>query len=48
MIVVRFAHAPKRAHTPNVQTLNFNFCLHASVQTMSFAKVSENQSVVTH
>ena len=34
-IVVRFAHAPKIDHTPNVQTLNFNFYLYASVQTMS-------------
>ena len=26
-IVVRYAHAPKRDHTPNIRTLNFNFLL---------------------
>ena len=25
---VRYVHAPKRDHTPNVRTLNFNICLH--------------------
>ena len=26
--VVRYVHAPKLDHTPNIRTLNFNFCLH--------------------